>query len=145
MIWFYIGLMVLAGALITFQSPINAALARKTGVFEAASVSFCVGALLLLALLPVLGKGSLRAVADVSPWQLLGGVLGALYVSAIILVVPKIGVAAAMVGVLAGQLTAGVLIDRAGWFGLHSRPLDPSRVGAIVLIFVALWLMLPKK
>ncbi|MCC6131250.1 MAG: DMT family transporter [Acidobacteria bacterium] len=145
MIWFYIGLMVVAGALITFQSPINAALARKTGVFEAATVSFSVGALLLLALLPILGRGSLRAVVEASPWQFLGGILGALYVSAIILVVPKIGVGAAMVGVLAGQLTAGILIDRAGWFGLHSRPIDPSRVAAIVLIFVALWLMMPKK
>jgi transporter family-2 protein len=138
-------MMVLAGALITFQSPINAALARKTGVFEAATTSFTVGALLLLAILPLVGKGSLRAVTTAPYWQLLGGILGALYVTAIILVIPKIGVAAAMVGVLAGQLTAGILIDRLGWFGLHSRPIDPSRVAAIVLIFVALWLMVPKR
>ncbi len=145
MLFFYLGLMVLAGAMITFQSPINASLARRTGLVEAAAISFVVGALLLLALLPLFGRGSVRGVAGAPSWQLLGGVLGALYVTVIILAVPKLGVSAAMVGALAGQLVSGLLIDRFGWFGLHGRPLDGSRIAGIVLVFVALWLMTPKR
>ena len=39
----YIALMILAGSMIAFQGPVNAALARTVGAFEASFVSFAVG------------------------------------------------------------------------------------------------------
>src|SRR5690606_41074577 len=78
------GLMIVAGALIAFQSPINAALGRSVGVFEASLVSFIIGSLVAAGVVFFFGKGDVRAVTQVPWWQLLGGVLGLLYVTLII-------------------------------------------------------------
>src|SRR5690606_2751909 len=76
--WGYVGLMIVAGALIAFQSPINAALGRSVGVFEASLVSFIIGSLVAAGIVFFFGKGDVRAVTQVPWWQLLGGGLGLL-------------------------------------------------------------------
>lgn len=143
--WTLVALMVATGALIAFQAPVNASLARNVGVFEAALVSFVVGAGLLLLAVFLLGKGDLRAVSRVPAWQLLGGALGAGYITTIILVVPRIGVATLMVTALAGQLAAALLIDQRGWFGVEPHPLDARRVAGVVLLFLAVLLLNTRK
>lgn len=143
--WALLALMVAAGALIAFQSPVNASLARSVGVFEAALVSFVIGAGLLLIAVLLLGKGDLRAVARVPAWQLAGGALGAAYITAIILVVPRIGVASLMATALAGQLAAALVIDQMGWFGVEPHPLDARRVAGVVLLFLAVVLLNTRK
>lgn len=141
----FLGLMVLAGVMIAFQSPLNAALAKRTGPLEAALISFATGAALLFVLVQVLGKGSVQAAHRAPPWMLLGGVLGALYVTTIIVSVPRVGVSAAIVAALVGQLAAGLVIDRLSLFGVPAHPVDGSRVLALVLFVAALWLMSPKR
>jgi transporter family-2 protein len=143
--WALVALMVGAGALIAFQSPINASLARNVGVFEAALVSFVIGAGLLLLLVLLLGKGDLRAVARVPAWQLAGGALGAAYITTIIVVVPRIGVASLMVTALAGQLATALLIDQMGWFGVQPHPLDVRRVAGLAFLFLAILLLNSRK
>lgn len=141
----FLGLMVLAGAAIAFQSPLNAALAKRTGPLEAALVSFTTGAAVLFVAVRLLGKGSLQAAHRAPPWMLLGGLLGALYVTTIIVSVPRVGVSAAIVAALVGQLAAGLLIDRMGLFGVPAHPIDGSRLLALALFAIALWLMAPKR
>ncbi|MCI0572363.1 MAG: DMT family transporter [Myxococcaceae bacterium] len=139
--WSYVGLMVLAGALIAFQSPINAALARGVGVFEASLVSFAVGTVAAVVVVTALGKGDLGTVLGVPRWQLLGGLLGLTYVTLIIVSVPRIGVTVVMVTGLLGQLVTAMLIDHFGWFGLAVRPVGVPRLAGVVLLFVALYLI----
>lgn len=141
----FIGLMLLAGAAIAFQSPVNAALSQRTGPLEAALVSFTVGAAILFVAVRLVGTGSIQAAHRAPPWMLLGGLLGALYITAIVLSVPRLGVTPTLVAALAGQLASSLLIDRMGWFGVPARPLDASRVAALVLFLVALWLLTPKR
>ncbi|WP_018133409.1 DMT family transporter [Effusibacillus pohliae] len=143
--WAFVGLMIVAGVMIGFQSPINATLSRKVGIFESAFVSFSVGTLTLLMVVALLGKGNLREAAHAPVWQFLGGVLGAIYVTAIIVGVPQIGVTTVMVAVLAGQLATGLLIDQFGWFGVQQRPIDWQRAAGVALLFVSIWLIYGKK
>lgn len=143
--WTVIGMMILAGITIGFQSPINAALSRKVGINESAFVSFSVGMAVLLMVVLVFGKGNLREVVHVPWWQWLGGVLGAMYVTTIIVGVPQVGVTTVMAAALAGQLATGLVIDHFGWFGIAPRSIDWQRVTGVLLLFAAIWLIYGKK
>ena len=136
-----VALMVVGGALMSMQAPVNAALRTHVGVFESALVSFSVGTLALIVLVAVAGKGQLAALRHVPPWMLSGGLIGVLFVTATLLAAPRIGMTGLIVSALAGQALGGLLIDTFGWFGLPERPLDLRRFGGIALLGVAVWLL----
>jgi transporter family-2 protein len=136
-----VGMMVVSGALMAFQGPINAALKSHVGVFESALVSFCVGTVTLIAIVSLTGKGSLSSLRHAPPWQFLGGLIGVVFVTASLLAVPRIGVPGMIVAALAGQVTAGLLIDRFGWVGLPARPIDPFRIAGVALLFASVILI----
>ncbi|MFY9240582.1 MAG: DMT family transporter, partial [Roseovarius sp.] len=71
--------LVVAGALVSVQSPINAALGRGIGsAMGAATVSFAVGLIALLILTLAIGDGaSLMKVGKVPATLLIGGLTGA--------------------------------------------------------------------
>src|SRR5688500_13834934 len=93
-------LAVLGGITIAIQGQINGGLGKKVGVIEASFISFGIGTLALLFIVLFAGNGNISAIASVPKWQLTGGLLGAIYVIVIVLVVPQIGVAPALVGVI---------------------------------------------
>ena len=72
-----------AGALVGMQAPINSRLGKAVGTIQAATFSFLVGtvALLLLASFWNGGLGNLSRVGQAPGWALIGGLLGAVYVS----------------------------------------------------------------
>src|SRR5665811_644156 len=85
-------LTALAGGLIALQAPINAGLGRSTGSLPAALVSFSIGTLALAAIVVLSGKaGGLSSTFDVSWYYLLGGLLGAVYVTNALIAVSVIG------------------------------------------------------
>jgi bacterial/archaeal transporter family-2 protein len=128
-------LTALAGGLIAAQAPINAGLGRATGSLQAALVSFTVGTIALALVVVISGKaGGLGSTFDVSWYYLLGGFLGALYVFNALIAVNAIGAGGVAAATVAGQLTAAVLIDRFGLFGLDQVALSPSRVAGVGLL-----------
>lgn len=128
-------LMVGAGIAVAVQPSVNARLAQKVGIIESACISFAVGTVVLLALLLVSGRGNLKGVGETVWWEWTGGVLGAFFVAMIIVVVPRIGSAAAMTVVIAAQVTTGLLLDHFGAFGLRQIPLDLKRsLGCVLLL-----------
>jgi transporter family-2 protein len=126
-------LMVVSGAVMAFQGPINAALRLHVGVVESSLISFLVGTIALIVIVAVAGKGNLLAARHAPPWQLVGGLIGVLFVTSSLLAVPKIGVP--------GQMVAGLLIDRYGWAGVPARPIDPTRLAGVALLFVSVVLI----
>jgi transporter family-2 protein len=129
-----LALMAGGGVLVAVQPSINARLAQKTGIFESSFISFAVGTVALLLLVLVAGKGSLRAAGGASWWELTGGLLGACFVTATIIVVPRLGTAAAMAAVIAAQLTTGLLLDHFNLFGFREIPMDGRRAAGVVLL-----------
>jgi transporter family-2 protein len=128
-------LMFVGGIAVALQPSINGRLAGKVGVVESSCVSFAVGTLALLAVALVAGRGSFRGLAEAHAWELTGGFLGAFFVTLTILIVPRIGTAAAMAATIAAQLTTGILLDHFGLFGFRTVPLDPKRaIGACLLL-----------
>ena len=124
-----------AGGLVAVQAPINAGLGRSTGSLPAALLSFGVGTIALAAIVVLSGKaGGLHSAFDVSWYYLLGGLLGAVYVTNALIAVSVIGAGGVAAATITGQLTASVLIDRFGLFGLDEVALSPERVIGVALL-----------
>jgi len=134
--WALLG--ILAGMLIALQGPINAQLAQGLGMpLAAAAASFIAGSVALVVLAAIATQVQGISIAwRVPPWWMFvaGGCLGAAYVTSAIILTPRLGTAATMALIVAGQLTAGLLIDRMGWFGLAVRELSIGRVGGAILL-----------
>jgi transporter family-2 protein len=76
--------------------------------------------------------------------MLTGGVMGLLIVFTVTYAGPRIGVAATVGILIAGQLAAGAAIDKWGLFGSETIPLHWPRVLGIVLLGVGAALSLKK-
>ena len=127
----------LVGGLIALQAPINSGLGKATGTMPAAAISFSVGTLLLLGIVVVAGEaGSLSQATEVRWYYLIGGVLGAAYVTTVLLTVRTLGAGGVTAATVAGQLTMSVAIDRLGLLGLEETPITLTRVIGVVLLFV---------
>lgn len=139
--WTMVFLTWLAGAIVAVQSPINASLGKKIGGIEATTVSFVVGLLLAIILTFTIGKGNLRELTQVKFWELTGGLLGVVFVTCMLLAVPKIGVATAMIATFTGQLMMGFVVDHFGWFGVPAQPFDLKRAMSVPALALGVWLM----
>jgi transporter family-2 protein len=132
-----------AGGLIALQAPINAGLGKATGGLPAALVSFAVGSVALAAIVVLSGKaGGLDATFEVSWYYLLGGLLGAVYVTNALIAVSAIGAGGVAAATVTGQLTASVAIDRLGLFGLDQVPLSPQRLLGVGLLLAGTFLVI---
>jgi transporter family-2 protein len=131
------------GGMIALQAPINSMLGKSVGTLAAASVSFALGtvALVGLTLLAGGGFGELGEARHLSWYYLSGGILGAFYVTTVLVTVRELGAGGVTAATIAGQLTASVVIDRLGVLGLDERPLSLQRVAGIVLLAVGTFLV----
>jgi transporter family-2 protein len=105
------------------------------GALAFASLLTAVAAVVLLLLV----KRSLAACIDAfrQPWwMLLGGLMGLLIVFTITYAGTRIGVAATVGILIAGQLVAGAAIDRWGLFGTEKIALGGPRLPGIALLAV---------
>lgn len=136
-------LVVAAGALVGAQAPVNGALGRLVGSWQAAFVSFAVGLALLFVIVAVAagGFGGLANLPDAPWWALIGGACGVAVVTSSIVAVGSLGAAGVTAAVVAGQLTASVIIDRFGWFGVREAPVTPGRVTGIALLALGVYLV----
>ena len=138
-----VGLTAFVGGLIALQAPINSELGRNIGTFQAAFVSFAIGTLVLAAI-AALSKGGLGQVGEakhVTWYYLTGGVLGAIYVTTVLVTVRELGAGPVVAATVAGQLTLGVVIDQFGWLGVAKEPVTVAKVAGIVLLATGVYLM----
>ncbi|MDQ3587168.1 MAG: DMT family transporter [Actinomycetota bacterium] len=129
---------VLAGGFIALQAPINAGLGKAVGSIPAASISFAIGtaALVTITLLVGGGYGKVGEIRGLSWYYLLGGALGAIYVTTALIAVQTLGAGGVTAATIAGQLAMSVALDRLGAFGLEQRELSPLRVLGVGLLAV---------
>lgn len=139
-------LAVAAGLAGSVQVALMSRLGERIGVLEALAFSAALTAglavvILLLAHQSVAGFG--RAVHQ-PWWMLLGGVMGLLIVFTVTYAGPRIGVAATVGILIAGQLAMGAAIDRWGLFGSQRIALHWPRLLGIALLAVGAALSLRK-
>ena len=139
-------LAVAAGLAGSIQVALMSRLGERIGVLEALAFSTALTAAIAFVVL-VLARHSVagfdRAVHQ-PWWMLLGGVMGLLIVFTITYAGPRIGVAATVGILIAGQLAMGAAIDRWGLFGSERIALHWPRVLGIALLAVGAALSLKK-
>ena len=125
------------GAIVPLQATINATLrTHLPSPMQAALVSFTVGtiALLLYCIAERAPWPTASSLANVPWWGWVGGVLGAFFVFSSLVVVPKLGAAAMLAIIVAGQMTASLLMDHFGVLGLTQQPISFWRVFGVLLV-----------
>lgn len=139
---FFFFLMLFAGVTVALQPLINANLASRVGIINSSMISFGVGTLSLALVSLIYRNGSLRGLFGAPLWMLTGGLLGAFFVTSIIMAAPRIGTLAALSASIATQLAAGAILDHFGFFGGRHIPLDLWRISGIMLLFAGSALVL---
>lgn len=133
-------LTVASSALIAAQAPINSHLGRAIGTFQAAFVSFAIGAV-ALAIVAMFTGGLLFDLGSVRWYYLTGGLMGAVFVTTLLVTVRTLGAAGILAAGLVGQMSASVAIDYFGLFGVARTPITASRLSGIVLVALGAWLV----
>jgi len=139
-------LAVAAGLAGSIQVALMSRLGERIGVLEALAFSTLLTAALAFVILLVARQsvsGYERALHQ-PWWMLLGGVMGLLIVFTVTYAGPRIGVAATVGILIAGQLAMGAAIDRWGLFGSERIALHWPRLVGIGLLAVGAALSLRK-
>jgi bacterial/archaeal transporter family-2 protein len=130
---------VAAGGFVAAQPAANNVLSKKVGTFGAVSVNFLVGTILVLVITYAFA-GGIRDIEGVeSPawyYWVLGGIGGVAIVLASLVGVRELGAGGVTVAVIAGQLTASVVLDRLGVLGLEERAVTWDKLLGIALLAV---------
>lgn len=135
-------LMVIAGGMgLSVEAGLLGPLGGEVGDLWATFSVFGVGAALTFLLMFFFSPRKSPSFFAQPSWQLLGGVLGPVYVIILTVATPAIGVAMTMIGVLAGQVFKSLIIDHFGLLGTPHRKIDIKRIIALIFIIAALVLV----
>jgi len=137
----WVGLLLLAvfaGAVVPFQSAINANLGRGLGhPLWATLASLLVSIIVLLPVILALRLPlpNLGFITKAPLWMWSGGAFGVCFISLALILMPKLGASGFIALAMAGQIIASLMLDHFGLFGLVERQLTaPRLIGALMLI-----------
>lgn len=135
---------LVAGMSVPTQAGINAQLGLWTrSPVLASAISFTVGTL-TLAFYSLVTRIPLPSFATIGnhPWWIwIGGSLGAFFVTATIVLVPRLGATTMVASILAGQMFASLLLDHFGWLGYPHQPISLGRIAGVILVCGGIWLI----
>lgn len=137
---------IIAGMALPLQAAMNTRLGYSVqNPVVAAFWSFFSGTLLLSLYLLV----TRWRISSIQNWQQppgyvwFGGLLGAFYVTLIVVFVPKLGVALTFSLIIFGQMLLSVVMDHYGWMAL---PVHPMNIGRIIgMLFLVIGVILVRK
>jgi transporter family-2 protein len=132
------------GGLLALQGMINAQLGKALAhPLQATLVSFTVAMLFLAMLMLFYGIQAppLQTLGQI-PWYLYtGGLLGIIYVTTVLVLIPRAGVANVILAIFVGQMLVSIGADHFGWFNTPVRTIDISRASGCILLLGGLYLI----
>ena len=137
MAWYLLPVALAAGVVLPVQFGVNSQLRTFVGgpLAADAAISFVVGAVALGVAALVVQTSLPGSVASAPWWAWTGGLLGALFVLASIILTPRLGAATTIGLILTGQVLASIVIDH---FGLIRVPVHeasfPRIIGALLIV-----------
>jgi bacterial/archaeal transporter family-2 protein len=135
--------LLLVGALLAVQAGANVQLAAAlNSPIGASALQLTIGAALLIALAALAGGiGAAAVLDDVDAWHLLGGLGSAIYITAGILLFPRLGAVMTVGLFVAGQMLASLILDGAGWLGVAREPVDAAAVAGAAVVLAGITLV----
>jgi bacterial/archaeal transporter family-2 protein len=133
----YMTLAIAAGILIPLQTGFNTQLGRAVGSAWMASAIVMIVAMISMVLLAAASRAPLPNLGQLQsapPTAWLGGLLGSIYVLALILLAPKLGAANLVVFVVIGQLIAALTIDHFGLIGFAVQQINLLKILGVALL-----------
>ncbi|WP_016776383.1 DMT family transporter [Anaerophaga thermohalophila] len=135
---------LLIGGFLSVQGSINTQLSSfLKHPLQASLTNFLVGTVILI-LLNIILRTSLPSIAEMKsvPWYLfLGGAIGAMFVTSVVLLIPRIGVTTMLAASIAGQLIIASIIDHYGFFNVTVHPISLSRIAGIIMLLLGIFLI----
>lgn len=138
---------LITGGIFAVVTGIEGTMARTVGAINASLLEhLAAGLLAVIGVAIVLLRGSLdlSAARSVMPLAGVGAVLVIFAVAGVAYAVPRIGVAAGNLALVAGQMTVAVTMDTLGVAGYERIPLTPMRAAGLLLMVVGTYLVLPR-
>ena len=134
LIW--IALAFLSGTFLPIQGGLNARLGKAIeSPVQASMVSFIVGAAALVLYVIVSGQSiSWAGVKTAPPYVWLGGLLGAFYVTVIVMAFPRLGPGLTFGLVIAGQMIVSVLLEHFNVLVAQPQPVSFMRLVGIAMV-----------
>jgi transporter family-2 protein len=128
------------GVAVGLQSPLASMISQRLGMLESVFIVHLGGA--LVALIPLLfySGGKLAQWRSVPWYALVAGVFGLVVIGAVSYMIPRVGVAASITAIVAGQLLVGTILDHFGLLGAAERSLDPTRLLGLAVVLAGVWL-----
>jgi transporter family-2 protein len=134
--------LLLVGALLSLQSGANVQLsAAAGGPIRGSALQLSLGAAVLVVLSAIVGTPGMPGIlGDAEAWHLVGGLGSAVYITAGILLFPRLGAVVSVGLFITGQMLASLVLDATGWLGVTQEALDAAAPAgaAAVLAGVAL-------
>lgn len=142
--WLYLGLAAVSGAAMAVEGSINAALGKAVGVMESTLLVHVIGSAVVLILMIFVGTGwnNFGKLGEAPWWVYLGGVLSVLIIYALVLAIPKAGVANATTAIIVAQISMAVVVDALGLFGMKRHNFNYYDILGIVLLVVGARILL---
>ena len=142
--WFFLLCAIAIGTFMPTQAAVNNKLATYTqSPILAALVSFSVGtfALFLYCLLGGISLSQLSQTRNAPPVAWLGGVIGAIYLTTVAFLVPRLGVGLMFSLIIAGQMLITLLFDHYGILGVPIKEVNLPRFIGILFIIIGVVLI----
>jgi transporter family-2 protein len=139
----WILLALVAGTMLPIQGALNTRLGREgQSPFHASMISFIIGAL-SVALYVALTRQSVSwsGLRGAPAYAWFGGVLGAFYVTVIILAFPRLGPGLTFALVVAGQMIVSLLLEHFDILVAQQNPITAVRLGGVALIIAGVILI----
>ena len=125
---------LIGGVAVGIQGPLAGAMGQKVGGVASSFIIHLSGALFSFVLLFARGGEAIGQWRSL-PWYMLGaGIFGLILYITVSQTLPKLGATSTVVLIIVGQLVVGLIIDQFGWLGVQPRPIDATRVLAMLLL-----------
>lgn len=140
----FLMLALCVGGLLPVQGSLNAHLGKSLNhPLQATFISFF-GAMILLVVLLLVLRPPLPSISQLRSTPTIyytGGIYGVIFVTTILMLAPRIGIANTLVATIVGQLIVSVLLDQIGAFGLPRHPVNVFRLVGCVGLLASLYLI----
>jgi transporter family-2 protein len=135
--------LLFVGSLLALQAGANVQLSGAVGSpIGASTLQLGIAAGLLVALTAAVGTlGAFGSLSDAEPAHLWGGIGSAVYITAGVLLFPRLGALVAVGLFIAGQMGASLLLDSLGWLGVERESLELSALAGALAVVLGTWMI----
>jgi bacterial/archaeal transporter family-2 protein len=131
---------LVGGIAVGIQSPLASLISQRLGILESVFIIHIGGAIAALIPLLIYGGGKLGSWRTVPWYALCAGAFGLVVIFSMSYMIPRVGVATALIILLSGQLLIGTVLDHFGLLGAVQRPVDFMRVLGLAVVLLGVWL-----